>query len=111
MTISSYYVFSHNDISTTITVYGSICSHQSPKTEKQFVDLRGIIVRWAYNTFLKNRTWRQKRLKFKDLDFDVNWSKVIFVHAKPDYEKIAHDDNPDMPQSAMNVSVYLHHYN
>lgn len=54
--------------------------------QTSMVDLNKIVKRWAWDRFLADRSWKQRNLnplKYNQIDFEIDWSKVIFKHSEP----------------------------
>ena len=71
------------------------CYCFSSSSQPSMVDLNKIIRRWAWDRFCQDRTWRQRNLKFNQIDFDIDWSKVTFHHSEP--KDAPEHDNPTIP--------------
>lgn len=67
----------------------------SSASQPSMVDLNKIIRRWAWDRFLQDKTWRQRNLKFNQIDFEIDWSKVIFNHSEP--KDTPEHGNPTQP--------------
>lgn len=50
------------------------------------LDLDDIVKTWAWTHFLKIRSKENSKLRFEDVQLNVNWSRVRFVTEKPEYD-------------------------
>lgn len=50
------------------------------------LDLDDIVKTWAWTNFLKIRSKENSKLRFEDVQLNVNWSRVRFVTEKPEYD-------------------------
>lgn len=58
-------------------------------------DIEDIVKTWAWTAFLKTRGKDLQKLKFEDVNMNVNWSRVRFQPSAPDYSDTNMVDQPN----------------
>lgn len=69
-------------------------SAKNGKMAPSVTDIEELVIGWAWTIFSKTRSKDDKKLKFEDVRFEVNWDRVKFKAGKPDFSDKQKPDTP-----------------